>query len=33
VTLFEPIFAALEHAGIRYVTVGGVAVVLHGHAG
>lgn len=31
-TLFEPIFAALERAGIRYVTVGGVAVVLHGHA-
>jgi len=32
VTLFEPIFAALERAGVRYVTVGGVAVVLHGHA-
>ncbi len=31
-TLFEPIFAALERAGVRYVTVGGVAVVLHGHA-
>ena len=31
-TLFEPIFASLERAGIRYVTVGGVAVVLHGHA-
>jgi len=32
VSLFEPIFAALEGAGVRYVTVGGVAVVLHGHA-
>jgi hypothetical protein len=32
VTLFEPIFAALERAGVRYVTVDGVAVVLHGHA-
>jgi hypothetical protein len=32
VTLFEPIFAALESAQVRYVTVGGVAVVLHGHA-
>ncbi|HJR97352.1 MAG TPA: hypothetical protein VJ979_05550 [Actinomycetota bacterium] len=31
-TLFEPIFAALERAGVRHVTVGGVAVVLHGHA-
>lgn len=30
--MFEPIFAALERAGVRYVTVGGVAVVLHGHA-
>jgi hypothetical protein len=30
--LFEPIFQALEEAGIRYVAVGGVAVVLHGHA-
>jgi hypothetical protein len=30
--LFEPIFKALDEAGIRYVTVGGVAVVLHGHA-
>jgi hypothetical protein len=32
VTLFEPIFDALEQADVRYVTVGGVAVVLHGHA-
>jgi len=30
--LFEPIFAALDAAGVRYVVVGGVAVVLHGHA-
>jgi hypothetical protein len=30
--LFEPIFAALNEAGIRYVVVGGLAVVLHGHA-
>lgn len=30
--MFEPIFAALDRAGVRYVTVGGVAVVLHGHA-
>ncbi|MEX0990608.1 MAG: hypothetical protein WD206_09990 [Actinomycetota bacterium] len=30
--LFEPIFAALDEAGVRYVVVGGVAVVLHGHA-
>ncbi len=30
--LFEPIFDALEAAGVRYVAVGGVAVVLHGHA-
>lgn len=31
VALFEPIFAALNRAGVRYVVVGGVAVVLHGH--
>lgn len=30
--MFEPIFTALDRAGVRYVTVGGVAVVLHGHA-
>lgn len=29
--LFEPIFAALSQRGGRYVVVGGVAVVLHGH--
>ncbi len=29
--LFEPIFEALNRAGVRYVVVGGVAVVLHGH--
>lgn len=27
----ERIFAALEQAGVRYLVVGGVAVVLHGH--
>lgn len=31
-TDFEQIFAALQGAGVRYLTVGGVAVVLHGHA-
>jgi hypothetical protein len=31
VALFEPIFRALDDAGVRFVTVGGVAVVLHGH--
>lgn len=29
--LFEPIFVALSQRGGRYVVVGGVAVVLHGH--
>ena len=29
--VFEPIFIALNDAGVRYVVVGGVAVVLHGH--
>ena len=29
-SLYEPLFAAL--AGVRYVVVGGLAVVLHGHA-
>jgi hypothetical protein len=32
VALFEPIFTALNQARVRYVVVGGVAVVLHGHA-
>jgi predicted nucleotidyltransferase len=30
--LFEPLFRALNDAGVRYVVVGGLAVVLHGHA-
>jgi hypothetical protein len=30
-TLFDPIFAALEATGVRYVIVGGVAVNLHGY--
>lgn len=30
--LFEPLFAALEEGAVRYVVVGGVATVLHGHA-
>jgi hypothetical protein len=29
----ETIFAALQRAGVRYLVVGGVAVVLHGHPG
>ena len=29
--LFEPIFEALNSVNARYVVVGGVAVVLHGH--
>lgn len=29
--IFEPIFEALDSAGVRYVVAGGVAVVLHGH--
>ena len=28
---FEPVFRALNGAGVRYLVVGGVAVVLHGH--
>lgn len=28
--LFEPVLAALSSAGVRFVVVGGVAVVLHG---
>lgn len=30
--VFEPLFQALNDAGVRYVVVGGLAVVLHGHA-
>jgi hypothetical protein len=30
--LFEPIFDALNRSQIRYVVVGGLATVLHGHA-
>ena len=30
--LFEPLFAALNEAEVRYVVVGGLAAVLHGHA-
>ncbi len=30
--VFEPIFMALNAADVRYVVVGGLAVVLHGHA-
>lgn len=29
--IFEPVFTALNAAGARYVVVGGLAVVLHGH--
>ena len=29
--LFEPVFSALNAADVRYVIVGGLAVVLHGH--
>lgn len=29
--LFEPVFSALNGADVRYVIVGGLAVVLHGH--
>jgi hypothetical protein len=32
VPLFEPIFDALNRNEVRYVVVGGVAVVLHGYA-
>jgi hypothetical protein len=31
-SIFEPVIAALEEARVRYVVVGGFAVVLHGHA-
>jgi hypothetical protein len=30
--LFRPVFEALDAARVRYVVVGGLAVVLHGHA-
>ena len=30
--VFEPLFQALNDAGVRYVLVGGLAVVLRGHA-
>ena len=30
--LYEPLFRALNASGTRYVVVGGVATVLHGHA-
>jgi hypothetical protein len=30
--IFEPLFKVLNDAGVRYVVVGGLAVVLHGHA-
>jgi ABC-type tungstate transport system permease subunit len=32
VSLFEPVFEALNGAQVRYVVVGGFATVLHGHA-
>jgi len=31
VSLLEPVLVALHQEGVRYVIVGGVAVVLHGH--
>src|SRR3954454_386188 len=31
-SLFEPLFAALNAGGVRYVVVGGLATVLHGYA-
>jgi hypothetical protein len=31
-SLFEPVFVALNSAGARYVVVGGLATVLHGYA-
>lgn len=30
--MYEPIFQALNKAGVRYVIVGGLATVLHGYA-
>jgi hypothetical protein len=32
VRIFDPLFAALNRERIRYVVVGGLATVLHGHA-
>jgi Nucleotidyl transferase AbiEii toxin, Type IV TA system len=32
VGIFEPVIETLNRAGVRYVVVGGFAVVLHGHA-
>ncbi|MGH7318339.1 MAG: hypothetical protein ACRELA_01720 [Candidatus Rokuibacteriota bacterium] len=32
VAILEPVFKALNDSGVRYVVVGGLAVVLHGHA-
>jgi predicted nucleotidyltransferase len=32
VSVYEPIFQALNAAGVRYVVVGGLATVLHGYA-
>jgi hypothetical protein len=29
--VFEPLFKALNDAEVRYLVVGGLAVVLHGH--
>jgi len=29
--IFEPLFKALNDGGVRYIVVGGLAVVLHGH--
>ena len=29
--VFEPLFKALNDGGVRYVVVGGLAIVLHGH--
>ena len=31
-SMFERLFAKLNEAGVRYVVVGGVAAVMHGHA-
>jgi hypothetical protein len=32
VSVFESIFEELNNEGVRYVVVGGLAAVLHGHA-
>jgi len=32
VTVFEPVIQALHDAEVRYIVVGGLAVLLHGHA-